>query len=221
MESARVPMTIAVALMLAVCLWCGRENADAQDTAQLDTTAAPQFAPVEFRSTDDKNVRQVTTSVGSVRFSMQIPAGYEVINRNSSTLQSSRRTMETLVFGSPKRSDGLPRTQIVIAVTDGFKNITYDMMPAKKLAEAMLGKYPQMFSDYRQSESSAVELDGKQFGTATFEGRKSTFGPNLVHAFVYIGLLGDHTIAIEAYDPGATPKDLDLMHKAARSIKFL
>lgn len=166
----------------------------------------------------DKSTKKVTTSAGGVKFSVEIPASYQLVKRITNTLPKSKKQQELLVFAPPPRG-GEPVPRLLVAVIPGFNILVPFILTPPKLVAATLQNYPKLFSDYKQSESSMVKLSGREFGTATFEGHKKEYGSNLVHGFAYTAMIGDHNILIEGYDTGAKPNELPILDKAARSIK--
>ncbi len=203
-------------LNIAVCAMCAIVWTANGEVSANDTKSSPSKPSAPVKAT---NLKRINETIGGLPFSIALPADFKVISRKKSTLKTSKKNLETVVFGAPS-PDGEPSDRIVIAVTDGFKDVSYDLIGPTQFADATLKKYPEMFTDYHQSASATAELGGKKFGTASFEGRKAVFGPRLFHAFLYVGLMGDYTMAIEAYDLSPKGSKLDALRKVAQSIKF-
>lgn len=162
-------------------------------------------------------LKKFTETVGGMRFSLMLPANFSLIAHKTKELGTPERKMDYVVFGVPGTNT---EPRIVIGVSNGFGNLSLSKSNLDACVGATMEPCSHAFSDYKQSQISSVELDGKLFGAVDWEGRNAEFGSNQVHACTYLTVSGGRMFKFEAYDPGVKPTQMAALHKAAKSIDF-
>ncbi len=221
---------VLVSITVLALAQMGGSSACAEDAAKPGASGSSQYSPVVFAAVD-KNYKEATTTICGQRVSMVVPANFGILKRVKGTMKTQKK-YELLTLSSPAPA-GVAPPQIVIMVTEGlnFSNpsalggniaplIATYMFTPPKLADASLGEYPQLFKDFKKSDSSTANLSGTRFGTASFEGRRAILGPNLIHGFTYIAMIKNCTVMVEGLDPGVKPDNLPVLRKAAQSFKI-
>lgn len=159
---------------------------------------------------------EVKDSAAGVIFTIAIPADFT--EKKRATRKNGAATMESVIWAPPWGKGESTRATLSVTVNDGFKNISPSVRTTE-FVDAFLSSYPAAYKDFKKSPSKEVEINGRKFGTATWEGRKATLGPGLVHGFVYVTIVGAKAVAVDSRDPTEAQAFFAKADNAARSIK--
>lgn len=88
-----------------------------------------------------------------------------------------------------------------------------------EFADAFIASFPKKYTDYKKAPSSEVVINGRKFGTVTWEGHSAQTSEAL-HGFAYVAVLGSKCIAVEYREPTKARSYWSRAEGAIRSVKI-
>lgn len=183
-------------------------SASAQNATPPPNVTLPQTKP---QDTDE-----VTETAGGLKFTISVPS--EFTEKVHSNRKNGASNMESIIWAPPFSKGESTRATLAVTVNDGFANMSQSVRTTE-FVDAFLSSYPLSYQDFKKTPSKEVVINGRKFGTASWEGHKTKLGPGLVHGFIYVTLVGTKAVAVDSRDPTAAQSFLSKADNAARTIK--